>query len=166
MILEIGDARQKTVIEITPEGGKRIIRLGDEEISFDWRRIAENHYSLILDHTVWDLRVDLKNETCTVTSHAGVFSYRITGSRHTGTRPKMEEGAPGLQRVRAEMPGKIIRVLVREGETVAYDQSLLILEAMKMQNDIRAPKAGVVKEIAAVAGTAVAAGEFLLSIES
>jgi biotin carboxyl carrier protein len=49
---------------------------------------------------------------------------------------------------------------------VDYDQSLLVLEAMKMQNEIRARKSGMVKEVAAVGGTTVNSGDFLLSIES
>jgi pyruvate carboxylase subunit B len=64
------------------------------------------------------------------------------------------------------MPGKIIRVLVQEGETVAHDQSLLVLEAMKMQNEIRSPKSGIVKEVAVAGGITVNTGDFLLSIES
>jgi pyruvate carboxylase subunit B len=77
-----------------------------------------------------------------------------------------EEGPAGLLRMRAEMPGKIVRVLVREGESVAYDQGLLVLEAMKMQNEIRAPKSGTIKEVAVTGGITVNTGDFLLSIES
>jgi len=166
VILEISDTHQKAIVEITPEGGRRRIRLGGAEILFDWVRLADGHYSLILDNRVWDLHLGPGNDACTVSSHEGTYTFRISGSRHSGTRPHLEEGLSGLQRICAEMPGKVVRVLVREGETVAYDQSLLILEAMKMQNDIRAPKAGIVKEIAAAGGTAVGTGEFLLSIES
>ena len=70
-----------------------------------------------------------------------------------------------MQRLRAEIPGKVIRVLAGKGEAVAYDQPVLVVEAMKMQNEIRAPKAGIVKEIAVTEGRTVGSGEFLLSIE-
>jgi biotin carboxyl carrier protein len=166
VILEISDEHQRAVVEITSAGGKRRIRLGDTEIFFDWVRLADGHYSLILDSSVYDLLVNMDTDRCTVASHAGIYSFRILDSRHSGTRQHLQEGPSGLQRICAEMPGKVVRLLVKEGDTVAYDQSLLILEAMKMQNEIRAPKGGVVKEIAAMAGTAVSTGEFLLSIES
>jgi len=165
LILEISGANQKVSIEITSVGGTRKIRVGDAEISCDWVKLAVGHYSLILDGGVFDLMVNIDTDTCMVTSHEGTYSFRITDPRHLA-RPPVEEGSAGLQRVCAEMPGKIIRILVQEGDTVAYDQSLLVLEAMKMQNEIRASKGGIVKEIAAAAGIAVNTGDFLLSIES
>jgi biotin carboxyl carrier protein len=165
VILEISDSHQKVAVEITSSGGSRIIRLGDREILFDWVKLADCHYSLILDRCVYDLRVNLNTDICMVASHAGTYSFRIADSRHSEIKTHLEEGLSGLQRVCAEMPGKVVRMLVKEGETVAHDQGLLILEAMKMQNEIRAPKGGVIKEIAAVGGTAVNTGEFLLSIE-
>jgi len=162
----MSDSHRKVAIEIISAGGRRRIRLGDTELFFDWVRLADGHYSLILDGSVYDLMVNQDADTCTVASHGGTYSFRIMDSRHSGMRPHIEEGPAGLQRVCAEMPGKIIRLLVGEGDTVAYDQSLLILEAMKMQNEIRAPKAGVIKEIAIGGGATVNSGEFLLSIES
>jgi biotin carboxyl carrier protein len=166
VILEISDTHQKVAVEVTTTGGRRKIRMGDTEILFDWVRLADGHYSLILDSSVYDLLVNQDTDTCTVSSHAGTYFFRLLDSRHSGARPHLQDGPAGLQRICAEMPGKVVRVLVKEGDTVAYDQSLLILEAMKMQNEIRAPRGGVVKEIAAVGGTAVSTGEFLLSIES
>jgi biotin carboxyl carrier protein len=75
------------------------------------------------------------------------------------------EGQAGLQRLCAEMPGKVIRVLVREGDAVVYEQGLLVIEAMKMQNEIRAPKAGTIKAVGVAAGRTVNTGDFLLSLE-
>ena len=65
----------------------------------------------------------------------------------------------------AEMPGKVIRLLCEVGDEVALDQGLVVIEAMKMQNEIRAPKSGVVKEIGVEEGKRVNSGDFLLSLE-
>jgi biotin carboxyl carrier protein len=62
------------------------------------------------------------------------------------------------------MPGKVIRILVSAGETVEADQGLVVVEAMKMQNEIRAPKAGRIERIFIREGQAVAAGEVLVTI--
>ena len=166
MILEISSASQKTTVEIDSTGGKRKIRLGDAEISCDWVRLADGHYSLILDSRVFDLLVNLDTDACTVTSRAGILSFRILDPRRSGAMPRSEEGLPGLQRVCAEMPGKIIRVLVEKGETVAYDQSLVVLEAMKMQNEIRAPKSGIIQEVAVDIGATVNTGDLLVVLAS
>ena len=63
------------------------------------------------------------------------------------------------------MPGKIVRLLVVEGDTVESGQGLLVMEAMKMQNEMKAPKAGRVVSISAREGATVAAGDVLAAIE-
>lgn len=67
--------------------------------------------------------------------------------------------------VKTSMPGKIIKVLVREGDPVEAGQAVLILEAMKMQNEIKSPQAGQIMRIAPQAGESVEAGAFLFSVE-
>jgi biotin carboxyl carrier protein len=59
----------------------------------------------------------------------------------------------------APMPGKIVRVLVSAGDSVRTGQGLLVVEAMKMQNEIRAPKSGTIDRVAVVEGQTVNAGE-------
>ena len=74
-------------------------------------------------------------------------------------------GFLGRQSIAAPMPGKVVRVLVVEGETVERDQGIVVIEAMKMQNELRSPKAGRVASLAAREGTTVALGEILAVVE-
>lgn len=67
--------------------------------------------------------------------------------------------------VNSPMPGTILRVNKNVGDTVAAGEAVVVLEAMKMENDIPAGKAGVIKSIAVAQGQAVAAGEFLFEVE-
>ncbi len=67
--------------------------------------------------------------------------------------------AEGRQHVLAPMPGKIVRVLVQAGDAVRAGQGLLVVEAMKMQNEIRAPKSGTIDRMAVLEGQTVNAGE-------
>ena len=79
-----------------------------------------------------------------------------------------QRGAPaadGLVGVRAPMAGRVLELRVTEGETVALAQPLLVLEAMKMQNEIRSPKPGRVRRLAVQAGAVVNAGQTLVEIE-
>ena len=64
----------------------------------------------------------------------------------------------GPQRVDSPMPGKVVRVLVKQGERVQEGQALVVVEAMKMENELKSPKAGVVAELHAQEGQAVEAG--------
>ena len=70
----------------------------------------------------------------------------------------------GPQRIDAPMPGKVVRVLVKKGDAVAEGQGLVVVEAMKMENELKSPKAGVVSELFAVEGAAVENGAKLVVV--
>ena len=165
MILEIGSDDSLVKIDVTAAAGARKVTLNGREVTFDWVRLPDGQYSLILDGKVFDFIIDMANGSCSVTGRHGAVHLNIRDPRRLLRQREVEEGPSGLQRLTAEMPGKVIRVLVREGDPVAYDQGLLVLEAMKMQNEIRAPKGGTVREIGVAAGKTVNTGEFLLSLE-
>lgn len=76
-----------------------------------------------------------------------------------------EDAAAGGE-VRAPMPGLVLDVLVDEGDEVAADQGLLVLEAMKMENELKAPAGGVVRAVHAASGDAVDKEELLIEIEA
>jgi Biotin-requiring enzyme len=101
-----------------------------------------------------DLLVGLRGRTIDVTVN--------------GRRSAHAEGAlPGHGRVAivAPMPGRVVRVLVAAGDPVDARQPVVVVEAMKMENELRAPRAGQVKEIAVAPGTSVEAGRVLAVIE-
>jgi biotin carboxyl carrier protein len=82
--------------------------------------------------------------------------------RRAGTKTN---AASGPMEVRSQMPGKIIKVLVTPGSAVTAGQGLLVVEAMKMQNEMKSPKDGVVARIQGYEGATVVAGETLVVIE-
>jgi biotin carboxyl carrier protein len=73
--------------------------------------------------------------------------------------------ADGIQTVSAPMPGKVIRVLVSAGDSVEAGQGLVVVEAMKMQNEMRAPRSGRVVAVSAIEGSTVVAGQPLATLE-
>lgn len=75
------------------------------------------------------------------------------------------EHADGIAEIRTAMPGKVVRVLLEAGATVAKGDGVLVVEAMKMQNEMKAPKDGSVREIRVAEGDTVAAGDVLATIE-
>jgi len=79
-----------------------------------------------------------------------------------------EGGGPaktGVQKIKAPMPGRVVRILVKVGDEVELKQGVVVVEAMKMENELGAPKAGRVKEIAVAEGQSVEAGRVLIVIE-
>jgi biotin carboxyl carrier protein len=75
------------------------------------------------------------------------------------------EHAQGEQSVVAPMPGRVVRVLVAAGDEVAARQGVIVVEAMKMENELRSPKAGRIKDVAVSAGMSVEAGRVLVVVE-
>jgi biotin carboxyl carrier protein len=73
--------------------------------------------------------------------------------------------AHGEQKVVAPMPGRVVRVLVAAGDAVERRQPVVVVEAMKMENELRSPKAGRVKDVSVAAGTSVEAGRVLVVID-
>lgn len=96
-------------------------------------------------------------------------TYRFTSGRGAGSAAgkgrSRAPGAGGGAEVRTPMPGKVVRLLREEGDRVAAGDGVLIFEAMKMQNEIRAPESGVIANMRAVAGTPMEGGEMLFAVE-
>lgn len=88
----------------------------------------------------------------------------VDGQRHRRRGAGGPSGA-GAQRVTAPMPGRVVRVLVAVGDEVTHRQGLVVVEAMKMENELGSPKAGRVAEVAVVEGVSVEAGRLLIVIE-
>ncbi|HEX8472780.1 MAG TPA: biotin/lipoyl-containing protein [Pyrinomonadaceae bacterium] len=84
---------------------------------------------------------------------------RLRGARGAGAE------ASGRAQVAASMPGKVVRVLVAEGALVEAGDGLVVVEAMKMQNELKSPKSGTVVEVRAEAGATVNAGDVLIVVE-
>ena len=113
---------------------------------------------------------------CVVEGHGSDWVVTIRGRRIAVTARSWRErvlaeaesaagGGGGPVEVRATLPGLVVAVAVREGDEVGEGDTLLTIEAMKMQNEVRAPRAGRVAGLAAAPGQTVAAGTPLLRIE-
>ncbi len=93
-----------------------------------------------------------------------IFSVEIFDPREL--RARSSGGAShGRQNIDAPMPGKVVRLLAAVGDSVEAGQGLIVVEAMKMQNEMKSPKAGIVAEVKTKDGATVAAGEILIVIE-
>jgi biotin carboxyl carrier protein len=99
----------------------------------------------------------------TVTLREGALQVVVNGRR--ARRGADSGGATGEQRILAPMPGKVLRVLARTGDEVTHRQPLVVIEAMKMENELSSPKAGHVKEVAVTEGQSVEAGRLLVIVE-
>jgi biotin carboxyl carrier protein len=97
--------------------------------------------------------------------HATVLSDGTSHQRHPHRAERAAAPVEGRQTVVATMPGRIVRVLVATGDRVTARQAVVVVEAMKMENEMRAPKDGVVREVRVTPGAVIEAGAVLVVID-
>jgi biotin carboxyl carrier protein len=148
---------------LQPAPGCRF-RADGAEFAADCTQPEPGVYSILLDGRSYEARVEKSESGTAVTVNGRRFVVRITDPRQWQGRGGAA-GARGRQAVTAPMPGKVVRVLVAPGDAVDAGQGLIVVEAMKMQNEMKAQRAGAVVSVAVAEGAAVSAGETLVVIE-
>jgi len=112
---------------------------------------------------------EIKRECTATDMHLWVgnvrYAVELRDPRSLRSRKGATADGKGPRKLLAPMPGKVVRVLIREEQPVEAGQSILVVEAMKMQNEIKSPKRGTVKQIVAAEGANVNAGDVLAIVE-
>jgi len=134
--------------------------------SVDAVETAPDTFSILLDGQSFEARVwqDGSEEGLLVRCAGQDFRVRVQDPRSWRGRSHGMLEASGPQRVLAPMPGKVVRVLVAAGDEVEAGSGLVVVEAMKMQNEIRAPKKGRIECVLVAEGQAVRTQEALVII--
>ena len=155
---------QERVVEIAARAdGRYRLVIGGREWDVDARLTAQGIYSLLIDNVSHVADVVDAAGACFV--EVGGETYAITVEEQTRHIIRTKGGAaPGGsgQTLKAPLPGKISRVAVRAGDAVQAGDTLLVIEAMKMENEFRAGAAGTVAEVRVQPGQAVNAGDVLI----
>ncbi len=100
-----------------------------------------------------------------VQTRGGSFDVHLIDPKRLHGSAGEADHADGAAEIRTAMPGKVVRLLVEAGADVQKGEGVVVVEAMKMQNELKAPKAGTVKEIRVAEGSTVGPGEVLVVIE-
>ena len=111
--------------------------------------------------------VEAASGELTVHVNGRLVSATVAGARGSWARRGHDGAAAGKgpQKILAPMPGKVLKVLVKAGDVVAARQGVVVVEAMKMENELKTARAGTVKEVKAVEGATVEAGSVLVIVE-
>jgi biotin carboxyl carrier protein len=153
-------------VELERDTDRWKISLDGQPVKVDAIEIDANTLSLLLEGQSYEVRITqspgglLKLQTGLQEFTAEVADPRAWRGRKHGALE-----AEGRQQVVAPMPGKVVRLLVQVGDKVEAGQGLLVVEAMKMQNEIRSPKGGTVERLQVKEGQPVNAGEVLAWVE-
>jgi biotin carboxyl carrier protein len=176
MIFEIAVGDRIRPVTVVRKGALLHVTLDGRTHVVDARRVSDSALSLLVQNGTGDRPVQSIDAAFAARQNGGDFDVHLAGRtipvevRVAGSfgRPKTGGGGAhgaGPQRVLAPMPGKIVRVLVKAGDAVKAKQGLVVVEAMKMENELRAARDGQVREVLAVEGQSVEAGAVLVVVE-
>jgi biotin carboxyl carrier protein len=134
------------------------------------RELGDGQYLLLSGGKVYKCRIERDRHSSdegalTVTLRGRSHDVAIVDPKRLRSGQSSAAHHSGAAEIVSPMPGKIVRVLVAAGTSVAAGDGVIVVEAMKMQNEMKAPKAGVVVSINAAEGTTVSAGDVLAVIE-
>lgn len=140
-------------------------RLNGRDLPLDVVSLQNGILSILVEGKSYEI----KQETTATETNIIVGSQRfpavVRDPRSLRSRRRADAGEEGLKKVIAPMPGKVVRILAPAGTMVESGQGILVIEAMKMQNEMKSPKKGIVKKINVAEGAAVEAGQVLAEVE-
>ena len=166
-VTRLKGAKDTVPVDIEDLGdGTFRLTLGGTTHTVDARVLEHGAVSLLVDARSYDVELDESGDEVQVLVDSEVVTVDVADERAV----RLRVGAAGFSVsgkvvVTAPMPGKVVRVLVTPGASVTEGQGLVVVEAMKMENELKSPKAGTVVEVFAKEGSAVEANAKLLTVE-
>jgi biotin carboxyl carrier protein len=159
----VGDATE--MVEVSGEAGRYRLTIGSEVREVDGRLTAQGIYSLLIGGVSYVADVWDQDGACVV--DVGAERYVIHVEEQTRHIIRTKGGAGGGQGARtlvAPLPGRIVKIAVKPGDRIEKGATLLVIEAMKMENEFKAGASGTIAEVRVEAGQTVNGGDVLVVI--
>ena len=157
-----GSEKTTRVIELEDGASGWRVTLDGNPLAVDAIEIHPDTISILLDGQSFEISVTPSPDgKLKLQAGSHEFTAEVVDPRAWSGRRHAHDELEGRQQILAPMPGKVVRILVKEGDHVEAGQGVLVVEAMKMQNEIRSPKSGTIERVLATEGQPVNAGETL-----
>jgi len=155
-----------TQVEIVRDGTRYRLTIENKSFSVDAIYPDQHAISLIVDGKSYELGLEKRDQNYCIHFSNGTVDLELFDARKYKAAEFEKKSSPsGPLKITAPMPGKVIKVAVTENAEVSEGDPLLIIEAMKMQNELKAPRAGRIHQIHAKAGEAVSPQQTLMILE-
>lgn len=149
-------------VEIKRDGEKVFARIDKREYELEASEVERNVYLFKHENKIYEIYV-APNGIINVGNRQ--FEINLSDPKRLRGAGGSNANADGIAEIKTAMPGKIVRVLAESGAEIKQGESVIVVEAMKMQNEMKSPKDGIVKEIRFAEGATVNAGDVLAIIE-
>jgi biotin carboxyl carrier protein len=140
-------------------------RVDGREVGIDAVSPQSDVLSLLIEGKAYQVRRERLASETRIWVGDQSFAAEVSDPRSLRSRKSRADGGKGPQQLVAPMPGKVVRFLVGEKSPVEAGQGVVVVEAMKMQNEIKSPKKGIVLKLSVAEGAAVNAGDVLAIVE-
>ena len=148
---------------------ENVVKIGERVLALDARTLEPGTYSILVDGKSYVVEIDGKLPDLTVHLCGHSIPLNLLDARRKmlaqAAARTAGAGESGPTVVRSPMPGKVVKVLVKEGDAVKSGAGVMVVEAMKMENELRAPRDGRITRVLVKEGQAVESGEELAQIE-
>jgi len=151
-------------LELTRAGGRWSCRLDGRDLEIDAVLARPDVLSLRIGNMAYEVKSERVGDDLHLWVGSTRFAVEVRDPRSLRGRSRSADDH-GPRKITAPMPGKVVRLLVREGESVELGAGLAVVEAMKMQNEIKSPKKGTVQKVLVGEGATVNAGDVLAIVE-
>ncbi len=155
-------------VEVRYDGDRLIAEVNGRHYDLEVSEPESNSYLIKHEGRIYEALVSPVNDAqgkTNVTIRNEQFAIKLVDPKLLRSSGSDATAADGPAEIRTAMPGKIVRVLVDVGSEVEKGQGIIVVEAMKMQNELRSPKAGTVREIRFAVDSTVSSGDVLVTIE-
>lgn len=164
LIVRQGERQEK--VRIRRDGDRYEVTVGERTWTVDAKTARGGLRSLRIDGSHHEIAVSVRGEDYWVSTRDGAGPVSVTDPlTHLASQTRAGSGAKRRQKVTAYMPGRVVEILVEEGQEVTAGQGVVVLEAMKMQNEIRAEQDGKVTRIHVQTGQNVEGGDPLFEMD-
>jgi Acetyl/propionyl-CoA carboxylase, alpha subunit len=159
----VGEREEDLLLKI--EDGRVSAEIGNRVYNLGVREIEPDSYMFLLNTNVHECRVSASKNTFDVSVHGRNYSVTIVDPKRLRSGQNSDRHHHGVTEILAPMPGKVVRVQTQTGATVEKGAGVVVVEAMKMQNEMKSPRDGIVVSINVEPGDTVNAGDVLAVIE-
>ena len=163
--IDLDGRKHRLSINPGADGSSYLFQLDGQPCAADAQLLQPDILSLLIGGKSYRILFDPRPDGRAIVLGERRIPYRVDDPRSLRSRSGVDNNDTGARSIVASMPGRIVRILVQPGDSVEAQQGLIVVEAMKMQNELRAPRAGMVTRIAVAVGATVQAGQVLLVIE-
>ena len=158
--MKVSDVKHRLELQRRQDGW--CCQLDGMEIPVDIAVIAPDRLSIVMNGRAFEVRRGAGDQ---ILIAERTYEVLVRDPRLWRGRKDASGGESGLRKLTASMPGKVVRVLAGEGDAILAGQGIVVVEAMKMQNEIKSPKQGTLQKLLVREGMNVNAGEVLAWVE-